>query len=78
MAIEQNCRLARRAQPFSVNHGVARAFHQLNFMQSGGPKFVRDELSGLQNIGFMFGRGANAGDAQKRLKSLQQGLFFGF
>ena len=72
MSVEKNGRFSRRAQPFRVDQRIALAFNQLRGGHPGRPQLVHGELGGSPDIGLVFGKRTDAGDAEEGLQPFQK------
>jgi hypothetical protein len=70
VSVEQQRRLARRAQPLGVNQRVPFAFNEPRARNARGRDQAADEFSGAPDVAGMLGGGADAGDSQEFLQLL--------
>jgi len=71
MAIKQERRFPRSAQPLGVYQRIPLSFDELRLIEAGFRQLVADELGRLLNVRLVFGERTDARNAKERLESLQ-------
>ena len=72
VAVEQERRLARRAQPFRVDQRIALAFDQFGDGHPGRAQFVDGEFGRAPDVRLVLGKRADAGNAEEGFQSFQE------
>ncbi len=63
--VAEHGRLTRSVQPVGVNQRMAFGGDQFHVLHADSPEFVGHYVGGLLHVGFMLGRGADAGNTKQ-------------
>src|SRR5205807_2415502 len=72
MAVEEQCGLAGRAEPFAINQRIALAFDELGRIQADRAKLGAHEFGGATDIGLVLGERGDAGNAQECFETVEE------
>ncbi len=72
MAIKQHGGLTWRAEPFGIDQRIAGALNKFGGRHAGCAQFITDESGGFADVRLVFGKGADAGNAEEGFQAFEK------